>query len=82
MSCRLVIMEDESRDVLVKLIYVQRSYKCFCIASGGAPQENTLMQFQLSQTDLIEIRKTVRAHQTFAMHVHLAFDNGEDLETQ
>ena len=66
-------MEDEERDVLIKLLYVQRVYTCLCI-SAAKPKENLLIQFKLGQMEMVEIRKRVRAYKTFAMHVHLAFD--------
>lgn len=74
LNCRLEIMEDERRDVLIKLIYIQREKSCFCFTAAD-PKENLLIQFKLGQAEMIDIRKRVRAYKKFAMHVHEAFDS-------
>ena len=33
-SCKLLLMEDEKRDVLVKLLYVQKTSSCLCFNSN------------------------------------------------
>lgn len=39
------------------------------------PVENLLLQFHLSQSEIVEIRKVVKAYQTYKMHVNVAFDS-------
>ena len=78
-SCKLLIMEDEYSDVLVKLLYEQKNMRCFCFTGGV--MENLLLQFHLSQDEITEIRKHTKAYSFFKMHVNLAFDSG-DVEMQ
>ena len=73
-SCKLQIMEDERRDVLVKLLYEKKTSTCLCFNSSVI--ENLLLQFHLSQQEILNLRKYVQKYQAFEMHVMLAFDQG------
>jgi len=44
-------MEDENRDVLVKLLYIQKRMSCLCFKSNSV--ENLLLQFLLTQKDIV-----------------------------
>lgn len=68
-------MEDEQNDVLIKLLLQQKSMSCLCFNSNS--MENLLLQFHLSQADIVEVRKISRAYQMFKLHVNLAFDSGD-----
>ena len=39
--------------------------------------ENLLLQFHLSQHEIVAIRKNVKDYQMYKMHVNLAFDSGD-----
>lgn len=50
-QCKLLIMEDEKRDVIIKLLYIQTTKSCLCF--GGKAVENLLLQFLLCQQDIV-----------------------------
>ena len=78
-QCKLLIMEDEKRDVIIKLLYIQTTKSCLCF--GGKAVENLLLQFLLCQQDIVQIRKQVQKYKVFEMHVNLAYEqNNAELQ--
>jgi len=55
-QCKILIMEDEKRDVIVKLLYIQTKKSFLCFKSSNSV-ENLLLQFLLSQQDIVQMRK-------------------------
>ena len=58
-DCVVIIMENEDRDVIIKLIFEQKSFSCF---GGGSKKivEQLLLVIQLEQKEILELRKSVR----------------------
>ena len=58
-ECVVIVMENEDRDVIIKVIYEQKSFSCF---GGGSKKdiEQVLLVIKLEQKEILDLREQVR----------------------
>ena len=77
-DCVVIIMENEDRDVIIKLIFEQKSFSCF---GGGSKKivEQLLLVIQLEQKEILDLRKSVRQFNQLFEYASLNKDNDDQI---